>query len=311
MKRIQYHHYGGPAEMRLEGYRLPALAEDEILVGLKAASINPIDWKIRQGTMKLVSGWKFPRGMGQEFSGVVRGVGRRVTRFKIGDEVLGSTPVKTSGAFAEVLITKEALAVIKPAALSHEEAATLSVAPSTAWTALVHKAQLKAGQVVFINGAYGAVGQAAAQIAKALGASVVGRVRPASMDAARAMGVDTVLDYEQPIPEHLLGAFDVVFDTHGSLPVKDQQRAVKKTGVILDINPSPAKMARIFLSRAHHFVMAKQDHATLQHVVDLASDGKLRLSVGSVARLSEGIDLIYELEEGRRINGKGMIVMES
>ncbi|GGA39376.1 NAD(P)-dependent alcohol dehydrogenase [Dyella nitratireducens] len=311
MKRIQFHRYGGPAEMRLEEYRLPELADDEILVRVKAASINPVDWKIRQGAMKLMTGRTFPRGMGQDFSGVVEGVGKGVKRFKIGDDVLGSTPVKTSGSFAETLITKEALAVVKPTDLSHEEAATLPVAASTAWIALMQKARLKSGQMIFINGAYGAVGQAATQIAKAVGAFVVGRVNAESMIGAKAIGVDAVLDYTQTIPDDLQGNFDAVFDTHGSLPPRDERRLLKRGGVILDINPSPAKMVRILLSSSRKFVMGKQDEATMREVVDLASKGILKLSVGRAVRLHEGIELIRHLESGSRINGKGLIVMDA
>ncbi|MCP3368185.1 NAD(P)-dependent alcohol dehydrogenase [Bradyrhizobium cajani] len=309
MKRIQFHRYGGPDEMRVEEYRLPKLSDDEILVRVKAASINPVDWKIRQGAMKIMTGRRFPRGMGQDFSGIVEGVGRSVKRFKIGDEVLGATPVKTSGSFAETLITKEALAFAKPAALSHEEAATLPVAASTAWVALVQKAGLKPGQSVFINGAYGAVGQAATQIAKALGASVAGRVAADCIDAAKGIGADVVLDYRQPIPPGLFGTFDVVFDTHGSLTLKDGKALAKPGGTILDINPSPSKMLRIFLSRARKFVMGKQDEATLREVVALAAKGKLKISIGRVAPLNEASDLIRKLEAGERIRGKGLIVM--
>lgn len=310
MKRIQFHRYGGPEGMRLEDYRLPELGDDEILVKTRAASINPIDWKVRNGTMKIMTGRKFPRGMGQDFSGIVEGVGKGVTRFKIGDEVLGSTPVKTSGAFAETLITKEALAVAKPATLSHEEAATLPVAGCTAWTALVSKGGLKAGQSVFINGAYGAVGQAATQIAKALGASVAGRVAEDCMDAARTIGMDTVLDYTQPVPHRLLGRFDIVFDTHGSLTIEEGRKLAKSGGAILDVNPSPAKMLRIFLSPSRKFIMAKQDDATLRSVAKLAGERKLTISIGRRVPLSEGIGLVQALEAGERIGGKGLIVME-
>lgn len=308
MKRIQFHRYGGPEEMRLEDYRLPELADDEIMVRVKAASINPVDWKIRQGAMKIMTGRKFPRGMGQDFSGIVEGTGRDVKRFKIGDEVLGATPVKTSGSFAETLITKEALAFAKPPILSHDEAATLPVAASTAWIALVQKAGLKSGQSVFINGAYGAVGQAATQIAKSLGASVTGRVAGDSMDAAKAVGVDAALDYRQPIPRGLFGKFDVVFDTHGGLTLKEGGKLAKPGGVILDINPSPSKMLRIFLSRSRRFVMGKQDEATMREVVALAGKGKLKISIGRSVSLDGAIDLLRELEAGGRIKGKGLIV---
>lgn len=309
MKRIQFHRYGGPEEMRLEDYTPPNLADDEILVRTKAASINPIDWKIRNGTMKIVTGRKFPRGMGQDFSGVVETVGSKVTRFRIGDAVLGSTPVKTSGAFADVLITKEALAVAKPEALSYEEAATLPVVACTGWTALVQKAGLKPGQSLFINGAYGAVGQAATQIAKAIGASVTARVAADSMAAARGIGADVVLDYRQPIPQSLSGCFDVVFDTHGSLTIDEGRKLAKSGGAILDINPSPSKMLRIFLSPVRKFVMAKQDEATMRAVLALASEGRLTISVGRKVPLNEGIDLIRALEAGERLSGKGLITM--
>lgn len=311
MKRIQFHRYGGSQEMRLEEYQLPELADNEIRVRVKAASINPVDWKIRQGAMKIMTGRKFPRGMGQDFSGVVEAVGFGVRRFAVGDEVFGTTPVKTSGSFAETLMTKEAFAFTKPAVLTHEEAATLPVAATTAWIALVRKAKLKAGQTVFINGAYGAVGQAATQIAKAMGASVVGRVRAESMNATKSMGVDAVLDYKKPIPSNVMGTFDVVFDTHGSLPANEERKLIKRGGVILDISPSPAKMMRVVFSRTHHFVMGKQDEATLREVAELASKGKLKLSVGRVVPLSEGIDLIRGLEVGSRIDGKGVIAMEA
>src|SRR5215471_20480964 len=151
MKRIQFHRYGGPEEMRLEDGQLPALRDDEILVRVKAASINPVDWKIRQGAMKFMTGKKFPRGMGQDFSGVIERVGSGVKRFRVGDEVFGSTPVKTSGSFAETLITQEKLATKKPATLSHAESATLPVAGTTALIALTRKVRLKSGQKVFIN----------------------------------------------------------------------------------------------------------------------------------------------------------------
>ena len=261
--------------------------------------------------MKIMTGRKFPRGMGHDFSGVVEGIGSEVKRFKMGDEVLGVTPVKTSGSFAETLTTKGALAIAKPAALSHEDAATLPVAASTAWTALVQKARLKPGQSVFINGAYGAVGQAATQIAKALGASLTGRVAGDAADAARGIGVDAVLDYRQPIPPEQYGKFDVVFDTHGGLTVRKESRLSKPGGAILDINSSFAKIVRIFLSRSRKFVMGKQDEATMREVVALAAQGKLKISISRTVPLDRAIDLIRSLEGGERIAGKGFVVVSA
>ena len=132
MKRIQYRRYGGPGEMRLEAFELPSPGKNEIVVRVEAASVNPFDWKVRQGAMKFMVRAPFPRAMGTDFSGVVESVGAGVTRFHAGDEVLGTAPSAPAGAFAEKLITEEKLVVAKPATLSFEEAAALPVVGVTA-----------------------------------------------------------------------------------------------------------------------------------------------------------------------------------
>jgi NADPH:quinone reductase-like Zn-dependent oxidoreductase len=309
LKRIQYLRYGGPEEMRLETYELPPPGKDEILVRVKASSVNPVDWKIRQGAMKFMTGRRFPRAMGTDFSGVVEQVGATVTRFRAGDEVFGTVPVKPSGAFAQALITKEKLAVKKPASISHEAAATLPVAGVTAWRGLVQKGRLKPGQRVFVNGAYGGVGQAVVQIAKAMDASAAGRVGPSALVDARAMGMDPVLDYSQPIPASLNQKFDIVFDCNGSLTPSDGDALIHRGGLVLDINPTGVKFARSLYSRRRKILFGTQDAEILQHIADLAGGGKLSISIGRRATLEDAIAVIGELEAGRRAKGKTVIVM--
>jgi NADPH:quinone reductase-like Zn-dependent oxidoreductase len=309
MKRIQYHRYGGPEEMRLETYDLPAPRKDEIVVEVKAASVNPVDWKIRNGVMKIMTGRRFPRAMGTDFSGVVESVGAEVTRFRPGDEVFGTVPLKPSGAFAEKLITQERRAIKKPVSLSHEDAAALPIASATAWGGLILKGHLQPGQRVFINGALGAVGQAAAHIAKALGASVAGRVGPGALAAAAALGVDPALDYTKDIPSGLANSFDIVFDCHGGLTPREGDMLVKRGGVVIDINPTAPKLMRSLFSRRRKFVIADPSVEILQTVADLAVAGKLRISIGRTAGLNEAIALIGDLETGARVNGKAVIVM--
>jgi NADPH:quinone reductase-like Zn-dependent oxidoreductase len=309
LKRIQYHRYGGPEEMRLETYDLPAPGKDEILVRVKANSINPVDWKIRQGAMKFMTGGRFPRAMGTDFSGVVEQVGANVTRFRAGDEVFGTVPVKPSGAFAQSLITNEKLAIKKPPSISHEAAATLPVAGVTAWRGLVQKGRLKSGQRVFVNGAYGGVGQAVVQIAKALGASAAGRVGSGALVDARAMGMDPVLDYSQEIPASLNQKFDIVFDCNGSLTPSEGDALIHRSGVVLDINPTGAKFARSLYSRRRKILFGTQDVDILQQIADLAGSGKLSISIGRRTTLEDAIAIISELEAGRRAKGKSVIVM--
>ena len=309
MKRIQYHRYGGPEEMRLETYQLPAPNRDEIAVRVSASSINPVDWKIRQGAMKFMTGWRFPRAMGLDFSGVVESVGAGVTRFTAGDEVFGTVPMKPSGAFAQTLVTKENLAVKKPPAISHEAAATLPVAGVTAWQGLVQKGHLKQGQAVFVNGAGGAVGQAVVQIAKVLGASVTGRVGPNSFSDAKAMGIDPVLDYTQKIPPGLNQKYDIVFDCNGALTPSEGDALIRRGGVVVDINPTAHKFIRSLYSPRHKFFFGTQQVETLQTIAEFAASGALKITIGRTAKLDDAIALITDLETGRRTHGKAIIVM--
>ncbi|SHJ41002.1 NADP-dependent oxidoreductase [Paraburkholderia terricola] len=151
MKRIQYHRYGGHDQMRLEEFTLEEPGTGQVVVRVKAASVNPVDWKVRNGVMKFMTGRRFPRAMGSDFSGVVEAVGQSVLRLKVGDEVLGTAPIKAGGAFADKLVVDE-FVVAKPHALSFEQAATLPIVGVTAWCGLVDKAQLKQGQSVFVHG---------------------------------------------------------------------------------------------------------------------------------------------------------------
>jgi NADPH:quinone reductase-like Zn-dependent oxidoreductase len=310
MQRIQYHQYGGPDVMRLESYRLPAPGKGEIMVRVKAASINPLDWKLRQGFMKIMMGRHFPRAMGSDFSGVVEAGGPGVVGLSPGDEVLGTTPMKASGAFAESLISTSNLVIKKPAALSFPDAAALPSIGVTAWRALVDAGKLKAGQAVFINGAAGGVGQAAIWIAKALGAVVTVRVGPSWLAAAAKLGLARVLDYSQPIPDDLRGAFDVVFDCHGSLTAKEEDFLTKRSGVAVDIDPTFGNLVRSIVSSRHSFVRGVPSLVILQKIVDLAVAGRLPITISRTARLSEATALISDLEAGKRVPGKAVIVMD-
>ena len=132
MRRLQYDKYGGPEVVRLASFTLPPPGEDDVLVRVAAASINPVDWKIRSGQLKIMTGFKFPRAMGTDFAGTVEAVGSKVSRFKPGDTVIGAVSLKASGAFASKLITSQKPVVKKPDDLSFEQAATLPIAGVTA-----------------------------------------------------------------------------------------------------------------------------------------------------------------------------------
>lgn len=314
MHRIQYHQYGGPETMRLEEFELPAPRADEIAVSIKATSINPIDWKLRQGELKMMTGRRFPRGMGSDFAGVVSAVGPGVTQFRPGDEVLGMARLKESGAYAEAVVTRESYLALKPAELPFEQAALLPTAAVMAWNGLVERAGLRKGQRVFVNGATGGVGEAVVQVARMVGANVAGRTGTTSTARARELGVDPVYDYTGIDPGELAqlqaGAFDVVFDAAGTLPIKTAMRMLTRTGVFLDINATPAKFLHAAVNRRHKIFFCSPTTQILTDAAAAAVAGHLRLPIGETVPLETAIGLITDLEKGRRIGGKGLILVD-
>lgn len=309
MERLQYNRYGGPEEVHLASFTLSPISPDEVVVRVAAASINPVDWKIRAGEVRMMSGSNFPRAMGTDFAGTVEAVGSRVSHVKPGDAVVGAASLKVSGAFAPKVITAKSYVVKKPDSLSFAQAATLPVVGVSAWLALVKFARLARGQRVFINGAMGAVGQAGVTIAGGLGAEVVGRVGPRFLNDALSQGMTQVLDYTQPLPEDLRGTFDVVLDCNGSLSPEEQSWLIKPSGKIVDIVPSQPKIIRALFSRSRKVIFADPKAGNLQAVVDLAAAGKLSIAVAKTVSLSDAPEALATLERGERVNGKTLIAM--
>jgi NADPH:quinone reductase-like Zn-dependent oxidoreductase len=265
MQRVQYHRYGGPEVMRLETVEVPAPGKGQVLVRALAASVNAIDWHLRDGDLRLFTGRRFPRGLGGDFAGVVEQAGPGVTRLQAGDSVFGGLLPRPAGAFAEWIVAEEKYVAKKPAELSYQKAACLPTAGVTAWQAVVDKGRLQAGQRVFITGCLGGVGRIAAEIAIMRGASVAGSCRDTARDDALALGIDPVLGFDfDPAP--LGGAFDLVLDAANSLSVKTARSLVKPGGRFVDLHPSPAKFARSAFSRQYSVLFGVYDDMACHHV---------------------------------------------
>ncbi|SIR84322.1 NADP-dependent oxidoreductase [Micromonospora avicenniae] len=308
MKRIQYHEYGGPEVMRLEDFEPALPGKGEVLVRVRAAAVNPMDAGIRRGRLKTVTGRKFPRALGHDFSGVVEAVGEGVTRVRVGDEVLGGASIKGAGAFAEMVVAEENGVAKKPANISWEEAAALPTPAVTAYQALVNKGKLKAGQFVFVAGALGGVGRSAVQLALMMGASVAGSCRGTAVQEAHDLGVSPIVEFDFD-PAKLAGRFDVVLDASGKLPLTSAKTLVKPGGHIVDIHPAPAKFARAALPGPYEVLVTKAVPADLEQVARAAEKGALRMPIAGVVPLSEAIPALtdFELRSGPR-RGK-LIIM--
>jgi NADPH:quinone reductase-like Zn-dependent oxidoreductase len=311
MKRIQYDRYGGADLMRLADCEPNAPGRGEVAVKVKFAAINPIDWKVRNGHLKMVTGKVFPRAMGSDFAGTVISVGAGVTRFEPGDAVFGLARLKESGALGQTVVTNEAFLAKKPDNISFENAACLGTPGVTAWNGLVDKANLTAGAHVFINGCAGAVGQAAVQIARMLGATVSGTCAARAMDKVRSLGVYAAYDYRATDLSTLGRRFDVVYDTGATFSVPQGLGLLRPgAGVYLDIDPTPAKFIRSVFNRRLRPIVCTPRADVLDGLARAAQEGKLRLPVSEIVPLSGAIQLLTSLEQGRKIGGKGVVMMD-
>ena len=308
MKRVQYFHYGAPEELRLDDVTPPDAGRGQIRVQVRAAAANPMDWKIRRGEMKMLSGFRFPRGLGHDFAGVVEAVGSGVERFKVGDEVFGLTTIRQAASFAEYVVADEKNVGLKPSSISFEQAAALTLVSVTAWNALVTKARLRADQSVFITGCLGGVGRSAVQIARMRGANVVGSCSASRREEALALGVGEVVDYLAVDIASYQRRFDVVFNTASALSLSQCGAMLKRRGMSLHIVPTFAKLIGCLLPSRHHLVFGNPTPQCIAGIAEAMERGQLVPAIGRIVPLSEAISAVLELERTGLPKGKLVIV---
>src|SRR3989338_5869731 len=197
MKAFAIHGYGGNEVVKLIEIPKPTLKPTEILVKISAASVNPVDFKIRDGKLKFVLPYKFPLILGNDCSGVVESVGSQVQKFKVGDEIYSRPDKAKIGTFCEYIAIEERAASLKPKNISFEEAASLPLVGLTSWQALIDKGKVKQCSKVFIPAGSGGVGTFAIQLAKHLGAYVATTTSTRNIDFVKKLGADLVIDYKK------------------------------------------------------------------------------------------------------------------
>src|SRR6184192_1835336 len=207
--------YGSADRVRVSEVPDPEMREDDVLIEIHAAGVNPLDSKIRDGDFKLLLPYRLPLILGNELAGVVIRVGSRVRRFKSGDEVYARPDKNRIGTFAELIAVREDDLAIKPKSLTMEEAASIPLVGLAAWQALIEKAKLKKGQKVLIQAGSGGVGTFAIQLAKHVGAIVATTTSTANVDLVQRLGADIVIDYRKDDFETILHEYDVVLHSQG------------------------------------------------------------------------------------------------
>src|SRR6202045_180415 len=235
MKAIVYCDYG-LSNLKLENIEKPTPNDDQILVKVRAASVNPYDWHFIEGTPKIMRlmgvGLRKPKdtGLGVDFAGTVEAVGKNVTQFKPGDDVFGGR----GGAFAEYVCPRATRAVaLKPANITFEQAASVNIAGITALQAIRDKGKVQPGQKILINGASGGVGTFAVQIAKSFGADVTGVCSTRNVDLVRSLGADHVIDYTKEDFAKGSEPYDVILDNVGTQPLSGFRRVLKPNGSLV------------------------------------------------------------------------------
>lgn len=217
----------------------PALHDDDVLVQIHAAGVNPLDNKIRDGEFKLLLPYKMPLILGNDLAGVVVRVGARVHRFKVGDEVYARPDDDRIGTFAELIAIKEDSVALKPANLTMEDASSIPLVALTAWQTLVEKGKLKKGQKVLIHAGSGGVGTIAIQLARHIGATVATTASAANADMLKGLGADIVIDYKKDDFSTKLKGYDLVLDTQGGDTLKKSLSVLKPGGKLVGIAGPP------------------------------------------------------------------------
>ena len=296
MRAVQYDHYGEPDVLAVRTIPVPGPGRDEVLVRVHASGLNPKDSIVRQGTLRVLSGRRFPRGTGYDFSGEVTARGARVGDLAHGDRVWGFLDGFLGGAAAEYMVAPRAWVARMPGRLGWIEAAALPLVGSTALQGLRDAGHLEAGDRILIKGASGGVGSAAIQIAKAMGAHVTALASGEGMDHCRALGADVVVDYRRTAPESLDQRFDLFLDCVGRSPYRAYRRLFTRRGRWVTVAPEPRVYALTLLARALApivggprlgYVAVRPRRADLEELGRLVDRRALRMPVTAMYTLEQ------------------------
>ena len=306
IREFRLHRFGGPEVLRLDEIE-PSLPDaSQVLVAVKAASVNPVDFKIRSGKYPAVKEDRLPYTLGRDVSGVVEKCGAQATAFKVGDEVFGIVGIG-GGGYAEKTVLDQKAIARKPASLDHAHAAAIPLAGQTAWQGLFRYGELMAGQSILIHGGSGGVGHFAVQFAKAKGARVLTTVSTGNVAFARSLGADVVIDYKTQRFEDHVSDLDMVFDLIDGETRKRSWPLLKRGGVLVTTLTDPSQdKAKEHGVRATRYTV-EADGRELAEIAELVTSGKVRPHVAKTYPLDQAPDALREVEEGHSV-GKVVLV---
>ena len=314
MKAALIHRYGAPNVFQYTDLERPAIEHHQLLVKVHASSVNPIDWKMRQGKLKLITGNRFPMVLGFDVAGEVVEVGEAVTRFQRGDQIYARLDQITGGAYADYAAVSETVAALKPTTMTYEEAAAVPLAAMTALQALRDEGKLDVGQTVLINGASGGVGTYAVQLAKILGAAEVTAVCSLKNGGLmKSLGADRVIDYTQQDFTQGSSHYDIVFDVVGNRSLAECKSVLQPNGVYITTQPYPSNYLQSFLTaflpgQKYKVILLRSKGSDLAYLAEQIELGKLRSVIDRTYPLSD-IAAAHEYSEAEHTIGKVVITI--
>lgn len=313
MKAMQFTAYGGPEKLTLAEVPIPVPAAGQILVRVRATSVNPIDWKLQSGMLRWVKPLRFPATPCFDFSGTVSALGADVSGWTLGNPVFGMLPMAELGAAAEYITLSPRQACRIPGGLDFQAVAGLPLAGMTALQALRDQGRLRSGQNVLVIGAAGGVGHFAVQIATLLGARVTAICGNRNVEFCHGLGAETVLDYTRhdfAVPQ---AAFDLILDAAGKEPFSRWQPALKPEGRCVALLPSlslglQALKLRLLTRQRLGITFVKPRQSDLAWLAEQAAQGRLRTVIDQVFPLEE-LAAAFEKSRAGHVRGKLIIAV--
>ncbi len=307
MKAVIINRYGGPEVLEYVDVVTPEPKPDEIQVKVKAISVNPVDWKVRKGKLKIITGRKFPIYLGVEASGIVEKTGENVSKITTGTRVFAGKS-HTGGTYAEYFCVKEENAVVLPEETSFEEGCTLAVTGATSLQALRDHAGLEEDMEVLINGASGGIGTYAVQIAKLLGARVTGVCSTSNKKLVKSLGADRVIDYTKENWNRKDDKYDIILDAVGNKKFLQVKKNLYDHGILIKLNLSPRTyfdqyVTSLFSNKKVKMVLLKNKADDIKWVRDQIALGNIRVILDKKFKLMD-VRKAHEYSETGRARGK-------
>ncbi len=331
MKAAYIESYGKDQILKIGDFPQPVPGPKDVLVKIHAASVNPIDFKVRNGMIRVIRSYPFPLILGHDCAGEVVGVGAEVRKFKVGDRIFARPGNRGIGTFSEMIAIDEGEVALMPQNLSYEQAASLPLVGLTSWQALYDVAQLKPGQKILIHAGSGGIGTFAIQLAKHIGAEVWTTTSGRNVELVKSLGADHVINYQEADFQNVVSNLDVVYDTLGGEALKKSFHVVKPGGWIVSISGSPdyqtgkdlqLGFAKSLLlgavglpvtlqaKKAHvnyRFIFMKPLGHQLEQIAKLVNEGKIRPVIDKVFSLADAQSAIAYSESGK---ARGKIVIK-